>query len=144
MNRRTLGGGVNPNKLREIKQHWDPDNFFNWPQGIRLPAQENETEGSSEAFVNEEALTDQVALQSGSPINPRPRPTFTEEPCRPCIRTRGDISYVSYSPFGVGSGLIFGIAICFVGKPGKYLECQHPAIVGPSSLDKSTFVAISR
>ena len=138
MNRRTLGGG----QSRQVKGN--QATLFNWPQGIRLPAQENETEGSSEALVNEEALTDQVALQSGSPINPRPRPTFTEEPCRPCVRTRGDISYVSYSPFGVGGGLIFGIAICFVGKPGKYLECQHPAIVGPSSLDKSTFVAISR
>lgn len=29
--------GGNRDKSREIKQHWDPDNFFNWPQGIRLP-----------------------------------------------------------------------------------------------------------
>lgn len=61
--------GDNRHKLREIKQLWDPDNFFNWPQGIRLPAQESDEEGRREALINE-ALTDQVALQQWKSYQP--------------------------------------------------------------------------
>ena len=33
--------GDNINKLREVKQHWDPGNFFHYSQGIRVWAPAN-------------------------------------------------------------------------------------------------------
>ncbi|KAK4228865.1 hypothetical protein QBC38DRAFT_474089 [Podospora fimiseda] len=33
--------GVNTEALREIKEKWDPDNFFKWSQGVKLPKKSN-------------------------------------------------------------------------------------------------------
>ena len=51
--------GENLEELRRIKQIWDPDNFFDPPQGIRLP-------GAPEGPNNEprgEDATDQLASE---------------------------------------------------------------------------------
>jgi FAD/FMN-containing dehydrogenase len=81
--------GNNRQKLRDIKQTWDPDNFFKWSQGIRLPAEANqknttkaastsgETDsdlGPDQILIKEEALTDVIALQQWESYRP-PTPT---------------------------------------------------------------------
>lgn len=81
--------GNNRQKLRKIKQAWDPDNFFKWSQGIRLPGEANQgtptSPASTEAETNddlrtdqvllkEEALTDVIALQQWQSYRP-PTPT---------------------------------------------------------------------
>jgi hypothetical protein len=64
--------GNNRQKLKQVKQIWDKDNYFDWAQGIRLPqpaqttADEHEEEvsdGEVPVVVDEEGLTDKLAVQ---------------------------------------------------------------------------------
>lgn len=61
--------GNNRHRLQKIKKHWDPDNFFKWPQGIRQPLEaEKHGEANSDNYIpgdvliEEEKLTDIIAL----------------------------------------------------------------------------------
>ncbi|GIJ86902.1 hypothetical protein Asppvi_005800 [Aspergillus pseudoviridinutans] len=75
--------GKNRGKLRETKEIWDPTNYFNWSQGIRLPAearrrgatdQDNSSLRQEQVLIAEEALTDVLALQQWMSFSP-PTPT---------------------------------------------------------------------
>ncbi|KAN0081084.1 hypothetical protein V8E54_004288 [Elaphomyces granulatus] len=78
--------GNNRRKLRDIKQTWDPDKFFRWSQGVRLPAEAKQQNAAStsgetnsdlsadQVFIKEEALTDLIALQQWESYRP-PTPT---------------------------------------------------------------------
>jgi len=83
--------GNNHQELRRIKQIWDKDNFFKWPQGIQLPGANTTSAVSTDqqedddlvkdlpdakAFVvNEEQLTDALAEQQWESYRP---PTLTD------------------------------------------------------------------
>ena len=76
--------GNNHQELRRIKQIWDKDNFFKWPQGIQLPnnakavspeKEENDDLmkdllASKSFIVNEEELTDALAEQQWESYRP--------------------------------------------------------------------------
>ena len=61
--------GDNREKLRQVKEMWDNDNFFKWAQGVRLPGDPEEDAEDED----EESKTDKLAgeqwetyVQSGS------------------------------------------------------------------------------
>ncbi|EJD41550.1 hypothetical protein AURDEDRAFT_186506 [Auricularia subglabra TFB-10046 SS5] len=67
--------GDNRAELRRVKEIWDKENFFSWPQGVRLPGDgdkgqdDDETDGGSEGEIdtgNDEDLTDSLAGQQWS------------------------------------------------------------------------------
>ncbi|KAL7947018.1 hypothetical protein V8C42DRAFT_319419 [Trichoderma barbatum] len=51
--------GNNRDELRQIKKIWDRDNFFNWEQGIQLPAEEMDTKIAERALELEDSFTAQ-------------------------------------------------------------------------------------
>ncbi|KAH8674479.1 hypothetical protein BGZ60DRAFT_504373 [Tricladium varicosporioides] len=59
--------GNNHQELRRIKQIWDKDNFFNWPQGIRLP-----NANQARAVSTDQAENDDLQWESYRP------PTLTD------------------------------------------------------------------
>lgn len=78
--------GMNYQKLRRIKKMWDKDNFFKWPQGIRLPEPDSSLIANiddqnlmtdfcaAEFIVEEQALTDVLANKQWENY----RPTSTD------------------------------------------------------------------
>ncbi|KAH6624104.1 hypothetical protein B0J18DRAFT_444369 [Chaetomium sp. MPI-SDFR-AT-0129] len=48
--------GSNQQELREVKKRWDPDHFFEWHQGVKLPQQTQTmaTRGASRGVLNTE------------------------------------------------------------------------------------------
>lgn len=76
--------GMNYQKLRRIKKFWDPDNYFNWSQGIQLPqtdtapAKVNQQEDKfllkdmpdADITVKEYALTDALAKEQWESYRP--------------------------------------------------------------------------
>ncbi|OAL39939.1 hypothetical protein AYO20_00852 [Fonsecaea nubica] len=82
--------GRNRQKLRSVKQRWDPDNFFQWSQGIQLngeakekslakslakaPSTDQETHSDlshDQVLTKEEALTDLIALHQWRSYRPQ-------------------------------------------------------------------------
>lgn len=53
--------GGNKDKLREVKKEWDPENLFDWIQGVRRPGEEHAWAGKEEE--DDEAKTDKIASQ---------------------------------------------------------------------------------
>ncbi|KAN0067932.1 hypothetical protein V8E54_013860 [Elaphomyces granulatus] len=75
--------GKNRNKLREVKEIWDPANYFKWPQGIQLPTkatkerasyQDNSSLKQEQVLIKEDELTDVLALRQWMSFSP-PSPT---------------------------------------------------------------------
>ncbi|TRX89956.1 hypothetical protein FHL15_009228 [Xylaria flabelliformis] len=54
--------GDNRHELRQIKEIWDKDNLFKWPQGIQLPKGATDNESADVDPENDEGLTDRIAL----------------------------------------------------------------------------------
>ncbi|KAI1422630.1 Glucooligosaccharide oxidase [Xylaria sp. FL1777] len=54
--------GENRRELREVKEIWDKDNLFKWPQGIQLPKGAVDNESADVDPEDDEDLTDQIAL----------------------------------------------------------------------------------
>lgn len=55
--------GDNRHELRKIKELWDKDNFFDWPQGIKLPDQAVDDPSVSVDYANDREFTDEIALK---------------------------------------------------------------------------------
>ncbi|KAK4159879.1 hypothetical protein QBC43DRAFT_360880 [Cladorrhinum sp. PSN259] len=74
--------GDNYHQLRHVKEQWDKQDFFRWPQGIQLPGSARAEDGADgclfadhmQFVVNEESLTDVVATQQWETYRP-PSPT---------------------------------------------------------------------
>jgi hypothetical protein len=53
--------GGNRQKLRDVKEIWDKDNFFEWKQGIQLPQGAEDDPNADVDMPNDEDLTDTIA-----------------------------------------------------------------------------------
>ncbi|KAM0265123.1 hypothetical protein ACHAQJ_000275 [Trichoderma viride] len=60
--------GANREKLQRVKKHWDPNNFFNWAQGIHLP---ESIPRKPTVASDEESLTDLIAGQQWEFYKPK-------------------------------------------------------------------------
>lgn len=83
--------GMNYQELRRIKEVWDKDNFFSWPQGIRLPEKGSpqtikvddqnlmKNIPAADFIVKEQALTDVLANQQWESYRPTSTDVFGNE-----------------------------------------------------------------
>ncbi|KAE8449113.1 hypothetical protein EG329_008496 [Mollisiaceae sp. DMI_Dod_QoI] len=55
--------GGNKEKLREVKQRWDPDGFFRWIQGVRRPGDPEEDEERGDEERTDRLASEQWASQ---------------------------------------------------------------------------------
>ena len=78
--------GKNRQKLRDIKEAWDPENYWKWTQGIRLPEDakqfknpdgDNKELNQDQVLTKEETLTDCIALEQWKSFSP---PNSTDVP----------------------------------------------------------------
>lgn len=61
--------GDNRQELRRIKEIWDKDNLFKWPQGIQLPREAIDDESADVDPEDDRDLTDQIAQDLWDPKN---------------------------------------------------------------------------
>ncbi|KAK8070707.1 hypothetical protein PG997_010910 [Apiospora hydei] len=71
--------GGNLTKLRQVKQEWDPDDFFHWQQSVQLPAEKRVIP----------ALVSTVSGPEGDPPAPPVEATANEQDQTDAIATKG-------------------------------------------------------